>query len=83
MKHVPYRGSAPALNDLIAGNVELTIDNMSTVWPQVKQGTLRALGVASLTRSCVIKDKALNDAATQRPAPTIAATRAFQSTRVS
>ena len=51
MKHVPYRGSAPALNDLIAGNVDLTIDNMSTVWPQVKQGTLRALGVASLTRT--------------------------------
>jgi tripartite-type tricarboxylate transporter receptor subunit TctC len=51
MKHVPYRGSAPALNDLIAGNVELTIDNMSTVWPQVKQGTLRSLGVASLTRT--------------------------------
>ena len=56
MKHVPYRGSAPALNDLIAGNVELTIDNMSTVWPQVKQGTLRALGVASLTRTPLAPD---------------------------
>jgi tripartite-type tricarboxylate transporter receptor subunit TctC len=50
MVHVPYRGSAPALNDLIAGNVDLTIDNMSTVWPLVKQGQLRALGVASLKR---------------------------------
>ena len=49
MTHVPYHGSAPALNDLIAGSVDLTIDNMSTVWPQVKQGQLRALGVASLT----------------------------------
>jgi tripartite-type tricarboxylate transporter receptor subunit TctC len=56
MRHVPYRGSAPALNDLIAGNVELTIDNMSTVWPQVKQGTLRALGVASLTRTPLAPD---------------------------
>ena len=56
MKHVPYRGSAPALNDLIAGNVELTIDNMSTVWPQVKQGTLRALGVASLARTPLAPD---------------------------
>ncbi len=50
MVHVPYKGSAPALNDLIAGNVDLTIDNMSTVWPLVKQGQLRALGVASLHR---------------------------------
>ena len=53
---VPFRGSAPALNELIAGNVELTIDNMSTVRPQVKQGTLRALGVASLTRTPLVPD---------------------------
>ena len=51
MVHVPYKGSAPALNDLIAGSVDLTIDNMSTVWPMVKQGQLRALGVASLKRA--------------------------------
>jgi tripartite-type tricarboxylate transporter receptor subunit TctC len=51
MTHVPYRGSAPALNDLIAGSVDLTIDNISTVWPQVKQGQLRALGVAGLRRT--------------------------------
>jgi tripartite-type tricarboxylate transporter receptor subunit TctC len=50
MVHVPYKGSAPALNDLIAGNVDLTIDNMSTVWPLVQQGRLRALGVAGLQR---------------------------------
>ena len=50
MVHVPYKGSAPALNDLIAGSVDLTIDNMSTVWPMVKQGQLRALGVASFHR---------------------------------
>ena len=50
MVHVPYKGSAPALNDLIAGSVDLTIDNMSTVWPMVKQGQLRALGVAGLRR---------------------------------
>jgi len=51
MTHVPYKGSAPALNDLIAGNVDLIFDNMSTVWPQVVQGRLRALGVASLERT--------------------------------
>jgi tripartite-type tricarboxylate transporter receptor subunit TctC len=56
MTHVPYKGSAPALNDLIAGNVDLTIDNMSTVWPMVKQGQLRALGVAGLHREPAAPD---------------------------
>ncbi len=51
MVHVPYRGSAPALNDLLAGHVELIFDNMTTVWPQVQQGNLRALGVASRERT--------------------------------
>ena len=48
MVHVPYRGSAPALNDLLAGNVDLIFDNITTVWPQVQQGNLRAFGVAGL-----------------------------------
>lgn len=56
MTHVPYRGSAPALNDLIAGNVQVTIDNLSTVWPQVQQGNLRALGVASPKRTPLAPD---------------------------
>jgi tripartite-type tricarboxylate transporter receptor subunit TctC len=54
MLHVPYRGSAPALNDLLAGNVDLVFDNITTVWPQVQQGNLRALGVASLQRSPLV-----------------------------
>jgi tripartite-type tricarboxylate transporter receptor subunit TctC len=51
MQHVPYRGSAPALTDLLAGNVDAMFDNMANVWPQVQQGALRALGVASLKRT--------------------------------
>jgi tripartite-type tricarboxylate transporter receptor subunit TctC len=51
MTHVPYRGSAPALNDLLAGSVDLIFDNMPVVWPQVQQGNLRALGVATRERS--------------------------------
>ena len=51
MTHVSYRGSAPALNDLLAGSVDLIFDNMPVVWPQVQQGNLRALGVASLERT--------------------------------
>ena len=56
MVHVPYRGSAPALNDLLAGNVDMTFDNMTTVWPMVQQGRLRALGVASLQRTPLAPD---------------------------
>jgi tripartite-type tricarboxylate transporter receptor subunit TctC len=56
MTHVPYKGGGPALNDLLAGVVDLTFDNMSTVWPQVLQGNLRVLGVASLERTPLAPD---------------------------
>jgi tripartite-type tricarboxylate transporter receptor subunit TctC len=56
MLHVPYRGSAPALNDLLAGNVDLVFDNITTVWPQVQQGNLRAIGVAGLQRSPLVPE---------------------------
>ena len=56
MEHVPYRGSAPALTDLLAGNVDCMFDNMSNVWPQVQQGSLRALGVASSKRTPLAPD---------------------------
>src|SRR5262249_2438012 len=51
MTHVPYRGGGPALADLIVGTVDLTFDNMATVWPMVQDGKIRALGVASLERT--------------------------------
>lgn len=51
MIHVPYKGSGPAMADLLAGNVDLIFDNMSTVWPQVVQGRLRALGVCGPSRT--------------------------------
>jgi len=54
--HVPYRGNGPALTDLLAGNVDMTIDNMTAVWPQVKEGNLRALGVGSLKRTPLAPD---------------------------
>jgi tripartite-type tricarboxylate transporter receptor subunit TctC len=56
MTHVPYRGTAPAVTDLIAGNIDLLIDNISSVWPQVQQGRLRALAIASPQRSPVAPD---------------------------
>jgi tripartite-type tricarboxylate transporter receptor subunit TctC len=56
MQHVPYRGSAPALTDLLSGNVDLIFDNMTTVWPLAQEGRLRALGVASLERTPLAPD---------------------------
>jgi tripartite-type tricarboxylate transporter receptor subunit TctC len=51
MTHIPYKGSGEAINDLLSGQVQLTIDNISTVLPHVQTGKLRALGVSSLDRS--------------------------------
>jgi tripartite-type tricarboxylate transporter receptor subunit TctC len=56
MTHIAYRGSAPALNDLLAGSVDLVFDNMPVVWPQVQQGNLRALGVATRERTPLALD---------------------------
>lgn len=56
MVHVPYKGSAPALNDLMAGQVQLMFDNMPSALPQVKGGTLKALAVTTATRSPAMPD---------------------------
>jgi tripartite-type tricarboxylate transporter receptor subunit TctC len=48
--HVPYKGSAPALADLLAGQVDMMFDNLGVSLPHVKSGKLRALGVASTRR---------------------------------
>ena len=49
--HVPYRGSAPALNDLVAGNVPLMMDSMITGLPHVRSGALKGLAVSTARRS--------------------------------
>jgi tripartite-type tricarboxylate transporter receptor subunit TctC len=51
LTHVPYRGSAPALNDLIAGRIQLMVENLPTALPFIQSGDVRALGVTSATRS--------------------------------
>jgi tripartite-type tricarboxylate transporter receptor subunit TctC len=53
MVHVPYKGSAPAMADLLGGHVQLTFDNMLTVLPQVKAGKLRGLAVTLTARSAL------------------------------
>ena len=56
MVHVPYRGGAPALTDLIAGQVHVMFDNIPTSAAHIKGGKLRGLAVTSATRSDVLPD---------------------------
>jgi tripartite-type tricarboxylate transporter receptor subunit TctC len=56
MVHITYRGNGPALNDLVAGTVDLTIDGASSVGSQVNEGRLRALGVTTAKRISALPD---------------------------
>lgn len=56
MVHIPYKGSAPALADLLSGRVALMFDAMASSLPHVKAGTLRALAVTGVKRSAVAPD---------------------------
>ncbi len=56
MQHVPYKGSAPAIVDLLAGRVSITIDNIPLQLPHIKDGNLRALAVTSDKRASVLPD---------------------------
>ncbi len=51
--HIPYKGSAPAVTDLLGGQVQVMFDNAPNVMPQVKAGRLRALAQSGLTRSSI------------------------------
>jgi tripartite-type tricarboxylate transporter receptor subunit TctC len=54
--HVPYKGTAPAMTDLIAGQVHLMFSSMPTVLAHVKAGRLRLIGTGGTKRSAVIPD---------------------------
>ena len=56
MLHIPYKGSAPAVADLMAGQVQLMFDNLPSSIQQVRAGKLRAIAVTSLRRSPVLPD---------------------------
>jgi tripartite-type tricarboxylate transporter receptor subunit TctC len=56
MPHVPYRGSGPAVNDLIAGQVDVMFDNLPSSIEHARAGTLRALAVTSRQRSPALPD---------------------------
>lgn len=50
LTHVPYKGAAPAIQDVLGGHVQLMFDNVSSAIPNIQAGRVRALGVASLKR---------------------------------
>ena len=56
MANIPYKGSAPALTDLIAGTVQVIFDNMPPSLPHIRSGKLRALAVTTAMRSDALPD---------------------------
>jgi len=56
MTHVPYKGSAPALTDLMGGQVQIMFDNLPSALPLIKAGKLRAIAVTSLKRAPALPD---------------------------
>jgi tripartite-type tricarboxylate transporter receptor subunit TctC len=56
MTHVPYRGGAPAINDLIPGRVDVIFDNMPSIISHVRSGTVRGIAVTTKDRVGIVKD---------------------------
>ena len=56
LTHVPYRGAAPAITDLLAGQIDGVVDNPPTVLPHIEAGKLRPLAVAAKTRMPLLPD---------------------------
>ena len=56
LQHIPYKGTGPALNDLLGNQVSMTFTDILTALPYVKAGKLRALGVATVARSQALPD---------------------------
>lgn len=56
MAHVPYKGSAPAINDLVGGHVPMMFDTTIAIMPQIKAGKVRAIAVSGVKRSPQLPD---------------------------
>ena len=54
--HIPYKGAAPAMQALLAGDTQLMFDNLASAMPQVKAGKLRALAVTTAKRSSLVPE---------------------------
>jgi tripartite-type tricarboxylate transporter receptor subunit TctC len=67
MVHIPYKGSAPAVADLIAGRVQLMFDNLASALPQIQAGKVRALAVTTARRSSFLPELPTLEEAGVRP----------------
>jgi tripartite-type tricarboxylate transporter receptor subunit TctC len=56
MQHVPYRGAAPAITDMLGGQVQVIFDNMPSIIQHIRAGSLRALAVTTAARSPQLPD---------------------------
>lgn len=56
MTHIPYRGSGPAMTDLLAGNMDVMFDNLPSAMPHIQAGNLKAFAVTSAVRSAALPD---------------------------
>jgi tripartite-type tricarboxylate transporter receptor subunit TctC len=56
MTHIPYKGTGPAIQDVVAGHVQVGISASAPVVPQIKGGTLRAIAVTTDKRSAILPD---------------------------
>ena len=56
--HVPYRGLAPALSDLVAGHVDIMLDNLGSSAPQIKNGAIKGIAVGSRSRNLLLPELA-------------------------
>jgi tripartite-type tricarboxylate transporter receptor subunit TctC len=56
MQHVPYRGAAPLVQDIIAGTIDASLSTLPSVLKQIEAGQMRALGIASAARAPQLKD---------------------------
>lgn len=54
--HIPYKGAAPAMNDLLGGHIPIMFDTLPTVLPAASAGSIRVLAVTSLTRAAALPD---------------------------
>ncbi len=56
LQHIPYKGTGPALNDLLAGQVDMTFTDILTAMPYIKTGKVKALGVATAKKSTAMPE---------------------------
>jgi tripartite-type tricarboxylate transporter receptor subunit TctC len=56
MQHVPYKGSAPVITDVMGGQITLTFENIAPVMPHIKSGRLKALAISAPKRSALLPE---------------------------